>query len=95
MKLPIAVIGAHCCVRSRKHRRGQCRGLLPVRQLSCRMRGTTGCRAAAAGCRACRGDSGHRRTGCRGSSWNTHEPWRSGQSRGQALRNLLVCGVGE
>jgi hypothetical protein len=80
------IIGARRRVRSREHRRGSCRGLLSVRQLSWRLRCKTGRRAAAAAGRPCRGDPGRRCTRRRSATRNSDEPWRSGQPRGQALR---------
>jgi hypothetical protein len=84
------IIGASHWIHSREHRRGRCRGLLPVRQLSCRLRRETRRRAAAASGRAGRGNPGRGCSGCRSAAWNTHEPWRSGQSCGQALTTLVL-----
>jgi hypothetical protein len=62
-------------VYSRKHRKGRCRGVLPIHRVSRRLRRKGRRRAAPSASR----------TSC-GRAGNAHEPWRSGQSRGQALR---------
>ena len=67
-------------LRSRKYGKGQCRGLLSICCLSCRLRRKARSRAAPTTCRASRGDP--RRWRPR----DAHESWRSGRSRGQALR---------
>jgi hypothetical protein len=84
------IVGTSHWLHSREHRRGRCRGLLPVRQLSCRLRRETRRRAAAASGRAGRGNPGRGCSGCRSAAWNTHEPWRSGQSCRQALTTLVL-----
>ena len=83
-------VGTSSWVRGRQHRRGPGSGLLPVHQLSCRLRHTTWRRTAAAASRACRRDPGRRCARCRSATGNANEPWRSGQSCGQALRELVV-----
>jgi hypothetical protein len=88
---PDRINGTHGWVRSRKHR-GPCCGLLPIRQLSCRLRCQTWCCTAGTACRACRGDPRCRCPRRRSAAGNAHEPWWPGQSRRQALRCLvLMC----
>lgn len=78
--------GADNWVRGRKHRTGQCRGVLPIRCVSCRVRRKARNRAAAATGRASRGDPRRWCRWCRSTAWNTHESWRPGQPRRQALK---------
>jgi len=71
---------ADCRVHSGKHGAGQCRGVLPVRQLSSRVCREARCRAsAAAGCARRNSYTWSRIPG------HSHESWRPGQSRWKTL----------
>ena len=72
-------------VRGRKYGTGQCRSLLPIRFVSCRVHRKARRGAAAAAGRASRGDPRRRRRRCWSAAWNTDESWRSRQSSRQAL----------
>ena len=80
------VAGCGICIR--KHRRSQRRRVLPIHQLSCRLRRKTRRRAGGATGRASSGDPRRRCSGCWSTSWNTHESWGSGGSCRQTLRKL-------
>ena len=81
---------AHNRVHGRKHRRGRCRGVLPIRFLSSRVhRQARRCAAAAAG-RTSRGDPRSGRRWCWSSAWNTDESRRPGQSGRPALTGEFV-----
>jgi hypothetical protein len=85
------VVGAaDSWVRGRKYGTGQCRSLLPIRFVSCRVHRKARRGAAAAAGRARRGDPRGGRRRCWRAAWNTDESWRSCQPSRQALTSQRV-----
>jgi len=85
------VVGAaDSWVRGRKYGTGQCRSLLPIRFVSCRVHRKARRGPATAAGRASRGDSRRRRCRCWSPAWDTDESWRSRQSSRQALTALTI-----
>ena len=77
-------------VRGHKYGTGQCRRVLPIRFVSCRMHRKAWRGAAAPAGRTSRGDPRRGRRRCWSPAWNTDESWRSRQPSRQALTSQRV-----
>jgi len=77
-------------LRGRKYGTSQCRSLLPIRFVSCRVHRKARRGVAATAGRASRGDPRRRRRRCWSPARNTDESWRPRQSSRQALTALTI-----